>query len=87
MTGAASLGLQRNAIAMLHDRVLVILKYISGVVDGKVGTSLLMEGTAKVDHDILRQVSALVATLPVMDVADFNTELETVRSKLGHTDR
>lgn len=41
--------------------------------------SLLMVGTAKVDHDILRQIGALVATLPVMDVEEFHKELETVR--------
>ncbi|BEI99517.1 hypothetical protein CcaverHIS631_0405600 [Cutaneotrichosporon cavernicola] len=62
-----SLTMQRNAIAMLYDRALVLLKYVSGVVDG----------TAKPDHDILRQISALVATLPVMDVNELHTELET----------
>lgn len=29
--------MQRNAIAMLHDRVLVVLQYISAVADGKLG--------------------------------------------------
>ncbi|GMK59317.1 hypothetical protein CspeluHIS016_0703320 [Cutaneotrichosporon spelunceum] len=62
-----SLTMQRNAIAMLYDRALVLLKYVSGVADG----------TAKPDHDILRQISALVATLPVMDVNELHTELET----------
>jgi hypothetical protein len=38
----------------------------------------LTTGTAKPDHDILRQISALVATLPVMDVNELHTELETV---------
>lgn len=27
--------MQRNAIAMLYDRVVVLVKYITGVIDGK----------------------------------------------------
>ncbi|BEI91744.1 uncharacterized protein CcaverHIS019_0405640 [Cutaneotrichosporon cavernicola] len=74
-----SLTMQRNAIAMLYDRALVLLKYVSGVVDGWLQTRklLITAGTAKPDHDILRQISALVATLPVMDVNELHTELET----------
>lgn len=75
----ASLTMQGNAIAMLYDRALVLLRYVSGVVDGELPRRfLLIPGTAKVDHDILRQIGALVATLPVMDVEEFHTELETV---------
>lgn len=43
-----------------------------------------MAGSAKVDHDILRQIGALVATLPVMDVEEFHKELETVRVIYAH---
>lgn len=71
--------MQRNAIAMLYDRAVVLLKYVSGVVDGELRTQYeLTAGAAKPDHDILRQISALVATLPVMDVNELHTELETV---------
>lgn len=28
--------MQRNAIAMLYDRALVLLKYVSGVADGEI---------------------------------------------------
>lgn len=78
-----SLTMQRNAIAMLYDRALVLLKYVSDVVDGELHRSHreLTAGTAKPDHDILRQISALVATLPVMDVNELHTELETVSSR------
>lgn len=76
----SSLTMQRNAIAMLYDRALVLLKYVSGVVDGELCSRqiALTAGTAAVDHDILRQIGALVATLPVMDVKEFHAELETV---------
>ncbi|EJT46784.1 COP9 complex subunit 6 [Trichosporon asahii var. asahii CBS 8904] len=63
----ASLSRQRNAIAMLHDRVRVIQQYVSAVV----------AGIAPADHEILRQCAALVATLPVMDGSEFNKELRT----------
>ncbi|TXT08758.1 hypothetical protein VHUM_02886 [Vanrija humicola] len=63
----ATLTSQRNAIAMLQERVAVIVEYISGV----------LNGTAKVDHNILRQISSLVATLPVMDADQFKEELKT----------
>lgn len=36
-----------------------------------------LEGAAPVDHDVLRQCAALVATLPVMDGGDFCDELRT----------
>lgn len=35
-------------------------------------------GTAQVDHGVLRQVSAIVATLPVMTEAGFKDEFLTV---------
>ncbi|WOO83447.1 putative phospholipasec [Vanrija pseudolonga] len=63
----ATLTTQRNAIAMLQERVAVIVQYISGV----------LNGTATVDHSILRQISSLVATLPVMDAEQFKEELKT----------
>jgi COP9 signalosome complex subunit 6 len=38
----ASLTMQRNAIAMLYDRALVLLKYVSGVVDGELREAVCM---------------------------------------------
>lgn len=40
-------------------------------------SNLLTAGNAPVDHEILRQCAALVATLPVMDGSDFCEELRT----------
>ncbi|KAJ9109272.1 hypothetical protein QFC21_000601 [Naganishia friedmannii] len=50
-----SLTSQRNDITMLHERMRVLLAYIVGVING----------TAQVEHLVLRQISAIVATLPV----------------------
>ncbi|TYJ55320.1 hypothetical protein B9479_004043 [Cryptococcus floricola] len=58
---------QRNAIKMLFDRIEILQKYISGVVNK----------SAKPDHAILRQISSLVSTLPTMDAAEFQDELMT----------
>ncbi|WVQ75396.1 hypothetical protein IAR50_005016 [Cryptococcus sp. DSM 104548] len=58
---------QRNAIKMLFDRIEILQKYISGVVDK----------SAKPDHAILRQISSLVSTLPTMDAQEFQDELMT----------
>ncbi|OCF60279.1 COP9 signalosome complex subunit 6 [Kwoniella mangroviensis CBS 10435] len=66
-TVVANLTTQRNAIRMLYERVAVLLQYITGVINK----------TAKPDHNILRQVSALVATLPTMDAKEFRDELTT----------
>nr|XP_019047778.1 COP9 signalosome complex subunit 6 [Kwoniella bestiolae CBS 10118]OCF26708.1 COP9 signalosome complex subunit 6 [Kwoniella bestiolae CBS 10118] len=63
----ANLTTQRNAIRMLYERVAVLLQYITAVINK----------TAKPDHNILRQVSALVATLPTMDAKEFREELNT----------
>ncbi|WWD21032.1 hypothetical protein CI109_105513 [Kwoniella shandongensis] len=66
-TVVANLTTQRNAIRMLYERISVLLQYISGVINK----------TAKPDHTILRQISALVATLPTMDAKEFQEELMT----------
>ncbi|KAL7421218.1 hypothetical protein Q5752_004103 [Cryptotrichosporon argae] len=58
---------QRNAIKMLYDRVSVLAQYVGAVLEKK----------AQPDHAVLRQISALVATLPVMDAEGFRTELDT----------
>ncbi|KAK8843443.1 hypothetical protein IAR55_007100 [Kwoniella newhampshirensis] len=66
-TVVANLTTQRNAIRMLYERIAVLLQYISGVINK----------TAKPDHTVLRQISALVATLPTMDAKEFQDELIT----------
>lgn len=57
---------QRNAIKMLYDKINVLLRYVAAVVDG----------TAPPDHQILRQIAALVASLPAADAPDFRAELQ-----------
>ncbi|ORY29165.1 hypothetical protein BCR39DRAFT_533045 [Naematelia encephala] len=62
-----SLTTQRNAIRMLYERVLVLLRYITAV----------MDKTSKPDHTVLRQIASLVATLPTIDAPEFKDELST----------
>ncbi|GAA5868254.1 hypothetical protein JCM8547_002294 [Rhodosporidiobolus lusitaniae] len=50
----AALSTQRSALSMLHDRVSVILTYLRSA----------SSGTAKKDPETLRQIAALVASLP-----------------------
>ncbi|KGB76050.1 COP9 signalosome complex subunit 6 [Cryptococcus deuterogattii R265] len=66
-TAVAHLTTQRNAIKMMYDRIEILLKYITGVVNK----------SAKPDYSILRQISSLVATLPTMDASEFREELIT----------
>ncbi|KAI5450033.1 hypothetical protein NCC49_003795 [Naganishia albida] len=70
-----SLTTQRNAVAMLHERMRVLLKYIVGVING----------TAQVDHAVLRQISAIVSTLPVMTESGFQDEFLTEYSDVQLT--
>ncbi|CAD6564077.1 MAG: hypothetical protein TREMPRED_003183, partial [Tremellales sp. Tagirdzhanova-0007] len=58
---------QRNAIRMLRERIGVLLQYVTAVVDRK----------SPINHDILRQISALLAMLPTMDAKEFREELST----------
>ncbi|KAG7580016.1 hypothetical protein FFLO_00224 [Filobasidium floriforme] len=64
----AHLNTQRNAIKMLHDRMVVLLNYISGVI---------RDSTMKMDHQVVREISALVSGLPVMSDQDFQLEFLT----------
>lgn len=65
----ANLTTQRNAIKMLHDRVAIIVQYLEAVAQGK----------APKDEETLRQISALVCSLPATDSNDFREEFMTVR--------
>ncbi|KAI0702430.1 COP9 signalosome subunit 6 [Cytidiella melzeri] len=58
---------QRAAVKMLHDRILVLVKYITEVV----------AGSAKTDHTTLRALSALLASLPASEDKNFREEFDT----------
>ncbi|KAF8624837.1 hypothetical protein AX15_005720 [Amanita polypyramis BW_CC] len=58
---------QRSAVKMLHDRLLVLVKYVTEVIAGE----------AQKDHTILRSLSALVASLPATENVAFREEFDT----------
>jgi len=58
---------QRSAIKMLHERILLLVQYLTEVV----------QGLAKVDHSILRSLAALVASLPASENKYFREEFDT----------
>ncbi|KAK7064535.1 COP9 signalosome complex subunit 6 [Favolaschia claudopus] len=58
---------QRAAVKMLHDRIMVLVKYVSDVVAGQ----------AVKDHATLRSLSALIASLPATENSAFREEFET----------
>ncbi|XP_006454733.1 hypothetical protein AGABI2DRAFT_189980 [Agaricus bisporus var. bisporus H97] len=64
---------QRSAVKMLHERIMVLVKYVSDVIAGQ----------ATKDHATLRALSALVASLPATENIgfrhEFNTEYEDVQ--------
>ncbi|KAF9056676.1 maintenance of mitochondrial structure and function-domain-containing protein [Panaeolus papilionaceus] len=58
---------QRSAVKMLHERILVLIKYLTEVVAGQ----------ARPDHATLRSLAALVASLPASENKHFREEFET----------
>ncbi|KAF7340003.1 COP9 signalosome complex subunit 6 [Mycena venus] len=58
---------QRAAVKMLHDRIMVLVKYVTDVVAGQ----------APKDHATLRSLSALIASLPATENNAFREEFET----------
>jgi COP9 signalosome complex subunit 6 len=85
---------QRAAIKMLHERIMVLVKYVAEVVAGELchcetGFSCskdTIEGRATKDHAALRSLSALMASLPATESPGFREEFDTVRfliQKLG----
>ncbi|KAG6866856.1 hypothetical protein C0991_008792 [Blastosporella zonata] len=58
---------QRSAVKMLHERILVLVKYITDVIAGQ----------AKKDHATLRSFSALIASLPATENKAFRDEFST----------
>ena len=80
---------QRAAVKMLHDRILLLVRYVTEVIAGLyMRTTLLliyglrdwcmMPGTAKRDQATLRSLSALIASLPASENPEFRKEFETV---------
>ncbi|KAF5384686.1 hypothetical protein D9757_006223 [Collybiopsis confluens] len=64
---------QRAAVKMLHDRILMLVQYVTSVIAAESPT----------DHGILRSISALIASLPASENKtfreEFNTEAEDVQ--------
>ncbi|KAJ7785903.1 COP9 signalosome subunit 6 [Mycena metata] len=58
---------QRAAVKMLHDRIMVLVKYVADVVAEQ----------APKDHATLRSLSALIASLPATENNAFRDEFET----------
>lgn len=55
---------QRNAIKMLHTRIILLQKYVASV----------EAGTLPRDHSILRDISSAIKRLPAMDGVEFRRE-------------
>ncbi|TFK76798.1 COP9 signalosome subunit 6 [Pluteus cervinus] len=58
---------QRSAVKMLHERILLLVKYVADVIAGQ----------AKKDHTTLRALAALIASLPATENKAFREEFET----------
>ncbi|KAG5654041.1 hypothetical protein H0H81_008057 [Sphagnurus paluster] len=58
---------QRSAVKMLHERILVLVKYVTDVIAGQ----------AIKDHSTLRSLSALLASLPATENKAFREEFDT----------
>ncbi|KAJ7071509.1 maintenance of mitochondrial structure and function-domain-containing protein [Mycena amicta] len=58
---------QRAAVKMLHDRIMLLVKYVTNLVAGQ----------APKDHATLRALSALIASLPATENIAFREEFET----------
>lgn len=63
---------QRNAVQTLADRVATIISYLQAV----------RTGTAPLDPETMRQISALVSRLSATDVEELKTEFDTVKPAL-----
>ncbi len=74
---------------MLHERILLLVKYVTEVIVGWFGSAYLRKpqftkyfscvlGSAKRDHDTLRSLSALIASLPASENKGFREEFDTV---------
>ncbi|PAV21826.1 COP9 signalosome subunit 6 [Pyrrhoderma noxium] len=57
---------QRAAVKMLHDRIQLLIQYVSGV----------LSGSTPKDHTALRSLSSLIASLPASEHAEFREEFD-----------
>ena len=72
---------------MLHERIVVLVKYVTEVIAGKFSSRETafgcakdtIEGRATKDHAVLRSLSALMASLPATESPGFREEFDTVR--------
>lgn len=70
---------------MLHDRIQILVNYVSLAISGAFTSPSLMTsssgflGTASVDHTAFRSLSALLTSLPASDAPEFREEFDTVR--------
>lgn len=58
---------QRAAVKMLHERILILVQYVTNVIAGQVPK----------DHMTLRSLSALIASLPASENESFRQEFDT----------
>ncbi|KAK7468658.1 hypothetical protein VKT23_003162 [Stygiomarasmius scandens] len=58
---------QRAAVKMLHDRILILVQYVTDVIAAQ----------APADHGILRSISALIGSLPATENKTFREEFDT----------
>ncbi|KAF9535487.1 COP9 signalosome subunit 6 [Crepidotus variabilis] len=58
---------QRSAVKMLHERILVLVKYVTDVIAGQ----------ARPDAGVVRSVTALIASLPASENKYFREEFDT----------
>jgi len=74
---------------MLHERILILLKYVTDVIAGKIHflsmspeaqVFICAPGQSRPDHGVLRSVAALVASLPASENKHFREEFDTVGS-------
>ena len=71
---------------MLHERIMVLVKYVTEVIAGNLPCckpgfrgSEMTQGRATKDHAVLRSLSALMASLPATESRGFREEFDTVR--------
>lgn len=71
---------------MLHERIMVLVKYVTEVIAGKIShretvfgcSKQTIEGRATKDHAVMRSLSALMASLPATESPGFREEFDTV---------
>jgi COP9 signalosome complex subunit 6 len=75
---------------MLHDRIQVLVAYVTSVIAGSVlppsrNTMLNVDlGNVSEDYSTLRSLSALLASLPAADQPEFRQEFDTVKFPFCH---